>query len=188
MLIAIKYAGDFNDLVLKKKDIELIKRLCANSDGAINFIKVTDKEFNRILVSTDSIEYSFIASKEVIDEKLSNIVAEITSKPGTYVDLVHFYRLVELGAELPGTISKINCSYNEQNLIVSILTKKGESTFTLQGSSDGLLDASKTISIQAKQLKKLLQSFAGTSSVKVIIDDKGLGICSDFYNSVLLLS
>lgn len=190
MLIHLMSKGTFGDVVFKKKDMDTIKKLAnASGDGVVYVNKVNDGNFNRISVNTDSIEYSFISEKTSPDSTVVESLEKVANTNGTYVDYVMLYRYVELVADIPYSTGKVGFNFDGQNVLLTLISKRGDNTFTLQGSSTGALEALQNpIQVQAKQLKKLLQAFGGCSSVKISITDKGLGVSSDNYESILMFS
>ena len=86
-------------------------------------------------------------------------------------------------------VSRIGLNWDESNLEFTMVTKREDSVFKLQGSTTGLLNRlPQNATVQASQLRNLLQSFAGNNTVLVTIGSKALFIQSDTYTGVLRYS
>lgn len=190
MLIHLMSKGNYGDVIFKKKDMETIKKLSnISGDGIVYVYKVNDNEYNRVSVCTDNLEYSFISEKSNPDATVVETLEKISSIAGTFIDYVLLYRYVELASDLPYSTGKVGFNFDEQNVDLTIITKRGDNHINLQGASTGLLEKLQNpVTVQAKQLKKLLQAFSGCSSVKISITDKGLAVSSDDYESILMFS
>lgn len=191
--ILISLRGDIalGDLNLKKADIDAVKKLAMTSqDSLLYFYKVKQDNFNRVLV-TDSkgCSFSFIADSTQQDPAVLAQFDEVKSLAGAYVDMALLYRYTELSEALPYSTQRIGLNWVDSNLEFTIITKRGDNKFMLQGSTTGLLNTlPQGATVQASQLRNLLQSFAGNNTVLVTIGSKALFIQSDTYTGVLRYS
>lgn len=188
ILISLKGNQPLGNLNLKKTDLEAVKKLASlNSEGNIHFYKVNQDKINRVLAVDDKgCSYSFVADSSVLDPQVLEQFNDPALETGVYVDLNLLYRWVEISTILPYSTQRINLNYNGSNVDLTVLTKRGDNPVVLQGSPiNAVQPLAQPVSVQSGQLKNLLQSFAGNSSVLLSLGAKGIYISSNDYVGVL---
>ena len=106
---------------------------------------------------------------------------------GVHVDLVQLYKLVEVASDFPHSTGKVGLKVLDDGIQVIMKTKKGQNCEFMVSGSASVKDSAydKEIVVQAKLLRILLRTFASESSVKLVINPKGLGISSASYVAAL---
>lgn len=188
ILISLRGNQELGNLNLKKTDLEAVKKLASlNADGSVHFYKVNQENINRVVaVDNKGCAYSFVADSSKLDESILEQFKDPALETGVYVDLSLLYRWVEISTLLPYSTQRINLNYNGSNIDLTLLTKRGDNPVVLQGSPiNAVQPLAQPVCIQAGQLKNLLQSFAGNSSVLLSLGAKGIYISSNDYTGVL---
>lgn len=186
---AIKSRGSYAPLDLKLKDIHIIRSLLQNTaDYDLELFRTTeDIQTARCVLKGVDFEYAFLISDKVLDDTQTKMIEEIVNNDGYYVDFNQLYKTVELSSELGYTIGKIEFNYSDDGLMM-LLKNKGvdDSVFNIQGSKEGNpKPIGNNLILQSKLLRVILRSFTSTTSVCVIITEKGLGIKSEYYEAVI---
>ena len=152
------------------KDINVLKSLLLDNEDSIEVFSTTSG-VKRTVFKGKNFSYAFLVSDVEITPYLKDNMKDVLAKPGMFVDFLQLYKMVELASELPYSIGKVSFQYKDGNLVLAIKTKAGkDSVFILGGSPvEGLVNLKNEIILQAKLLKILLRSFAGSSSVKVAL-------------------
>lgn len=162
--------GAFADFDLKPKDIAIVRAVLVNTDEDLQVSVTEEGKSRRALFEGNGFSFSILLS----DIKVSSEDQAILDKPsegGFHVDLVQLYKIVELAAELPYSLGKLDFTYSPgAGLLIGLQTRKGTThEFTVSGSQDGSLREDASATIQAKLLRVVLRTFAGKSTVKVSI-------------------
>lgn len=182
----IKAPGNYPDLELKVRDLQILKSLLLDREGSV-FISKTgeDVKVPRTFIQCDDFVYATLTSS--VDSTFNNdMMQEVLTAPGYHIDLLQLYKMVEVSADLPYSIGKVGLNVSLDGVSLAIKTKKGkDSVFTLSGSSDGSPQSlDKEVLLQSKLLRILLRSFGNSASVRVSVTPKGVGIKTDSLEAV----
>lgn len=180
MWAVITSPGDYPDTELKVKDTQILKPLLTGQEGNVTVLQ-SKGEILRSQLRTPVFTYTSLTSTVESSEQLLNQLEEASNQPGTHVDLLQLFKMVELSADLPYSTGKIGLNYDDEGISLAIKTKKGsDSKFSIPGSPDGRTQPiAKELVMQAKLLRVLLRAFNGSTSIRVSISEKGLALETD---------
>lgn len=180
MWAIVSSPGDYPDTEIKVKDTQILKPLLTGLEGTISVSQSTG-EILRTQLQTQRFTYTSLTSTVESSEQLMNQLEEATNQPGTHVDLIQLFKMVELSADLPYSTGKVGINYGDEGLELAIKTKKGsDSMFSIPGSQDGRTQRlNKELIMQAKLLRVLLRAFNGSTSIRVSVSEKGLALETD---------
>lgn len=190
MWAIITAPGDFYPMDMKIKDLAILKTLLTGSSEDLKVYETTDDvKVKRVVIESNAFKYAFMISDLGVSESLLNRMDQIITAPGTHVDFVQFYKMVELSADLPYSIGKlgVNMDPESSSLVLAMKTKKSDdSIFLIPGAtSDKLVRLAKDFALQAKLMKIVLRSFASASSIRISVNEDGIAISTDQYSSVI---
>lgn len=187
MWAVVKAPGEYPNLELKLKDLQILKSLLTNRDGTIYVSQTPDDvKVPRTFITADDFTYATLTSAAADTNTSAEQMNEIIGQPGVFVDLLQLYKMVEVSADLPYSIGKVGLNNSLEGIQLAIKTKKGkDSIFTLSGSNEGNPQPlEKEVVLQSKLLRILLRSFGASASVKVSVTNKGVGIETDSLQAV----
>jgi hypothetical protein len=188
MWAIVRATGDFPDMDLKVKDIGVLKVILANLDEDLSVFATKDSKVTRKGFRGKTFTYMFLTSDVAVSSMLKNSMVEVLREDSVFVDLIQLYKMVELSADLNYSTGRIGVNFDDDgNLIVGVRTKKSkDSNFKISGSKNANPKPLKEeVMLQAKLFKLILRSFAGSATVQVSLDSKGLGVKSDKYEAAL---
>lgn len=191
MFSGIMAQGDFPNMDLKIKDMNILKQLLPLTDEELEFFNTKDAKVPRKMIQSSKYKFTFLLSNQPANEGIVQGIQDLEFENGVFIDFLQFYKLVELSSELNYSIGKVGLNVDETGSIkLAFKTKKGKDTiFTLDGSINGnVVTLDKELEIQSKLLRVLLKAFTKESSIKVNVLKDALIISSDNYNSVIFAS
>lgn len=185
--------GNMNlpNLVLTRVDCEYIKRLSSYFKGAsINLYKVKDSKVNRILIECGNCVYTFISATPSVEDRFKQLIENAEAKDVVDVKYNQLLRITNLAVVLTYSVGRIGFRYTNDYLEATIPSKKGDSFFKIDYSKKDteVTESDKFITIQADQLKKLLQSFSNVQDISICIEDNMVVIKHDKYVAIFMHS
>ena len=173
---------------LSYRDADFINRLFKYyKDIQVSLYNV-HSDASRLFLRLGNIEYQFINSvnsmSTLVPQQMENIINNIEAT----IDFDRFYRVITLGTSLPYSTGNIILKYNDNKLIVSISSTKGNSDFSfiLSDVSNQLYD--KEVILNAETLKRLLSSFSSSDKIGISLSDVSVtfeykNICAALMNT-----
>lgn len=156
---------------LSYRDADFINRLYKYyKDTQISLFNV-HSEAARMYLRLDNIEYQFINSVGSISTQvpiqMENLIKDIEAT----IDFNRFYRVISLGTSLPYATGNIILKYDDNKLIASISSTRGNSDFNFILSDVKELLYNKEVILNAETLKRLLSSFNSSDKIGIALSD-----------------
>lgn len=177
------------NLVLTRVDCEYIRRLSTFFKGAnISFYKVKNSKVNRILIECGNCSYTFISAAANIEDRYTNLIADAETKKLIDVKYNQLLRITNLAVVLNYSVGRVGFRYKKDYLEVSIPSKKGDSFFKVDYSKKDvdISESNDFITIQADQLKKLLQSFSNIQDISICIEGNMVIVKHDKFIAIFM--
>lgn len=171
---------------LSLRDSELISNIYKFYKGQNLVLYSTKSSIPRLFASIDNIDFDFISRVDDISLKITEQMNKVILEPTCFIELENFYKTLNLASTLPNSNGDITICFEDDKLILTIISNKGNSdfTFTLLDKNSDLYKSK--INLKANVLKKLLQSFSITNKIGIAISDLGITITNDNIKAVLI--
>ena len=98
---------------------------------------------------------------------MENLIKDIEAT----IDFNRFYRVISLGTSLPYATGNIILKYDDNKLIASISSTRGNSDFNFILSDVKELLYNKEVILNAETLKRLLSSFNSSDKIGIALSD-----------------
>ena len=177
------------NLVLTRVDCEYIRRLSAFFKGSnVNFYKVKNSKVSRILIECGNCSYTFITATANIEDRYTKLISDAETKNLVDVKYNKLLRITNLAVVLNYSVGRVGFRYKKDYLEVSIPSKKGDSFFKVDYSNSNIdiTESTDFITIQADQLKKLLQSFSNIQDISICIEGNMVIVKHDKFIAIFM--
>lgn len=187
MLALVQSKAKYPVMDLKTKDIQVLNTLTNSYEGDLDVYTSVNTDVVRRVIKCDNFSYTFLVSDKIEKSPVYDRLEAFPTDAGVHIDVVHFYKMAELAADLPFSAGRVKLKYSEKGLNLTVITKKDkDSVFDLDGSTEGNCSKDVVCTIQATLLKTLLKVFARSTSVKVSLMKEGIAISTDNYKAILV--
>lgn len=188
MWAIIRAESSFTDMDVKIKDIKVLKKLLSGREEELMIYDSEGSKVDRKVIEGSNFKYIFLVSDLGISQSKKDTINDVVIDDGIYLDYDYLNKIIEISAELPYSIGKVNINYSDnKGLKIEILTKTDkDSEFVIPGTEAGnVKQLDEDLVIHSDFFKALLKSFSGYSSIKISLTEDGIGFYTDKYQAVL---